>query len=199
MSTEPAAAPCGRPAVRESRHRLHRCEPSGDVANHLGIEPPTKVLRHGHEHAASCRTYTFGAFSPMFFARIAVCRRSSELVPGPRTLHRSCTFMANRRSGCALRRRARGFNGMNFPTGARGEYVLAQCKINAQPHCHDRRSRRHLTTVGCADNRGVLLLTVAGGGPRPGRSSRPRRFWDFFATPPALVLIFLGGCRENVI
>jgi polyhydroxybutyrate depolymerase len=169
---------CGRPASQGVDDIGFIGATVGDVAKNIGIDPH-KVYATGMSNGGvmsytlACATDIFAAIGPVAGAQLNSCRS-----PHPTSvmhIHGTADQVVPYAGG-------QGFNAMNFPPAQEANTFwrnVDQCGNPTVP----TEGPVGISTVGCADNRGVVLLTVAGGG-HDWPEFAAKALWDFFATHP---------------
>jgi polyhydroxybutyrate depolymerase len=169
---------CGRPARQGVDDVAFIGAAVGDIAKNISIDP-RKVYATGMSNGGimsytmACATDTFAAIGAVAAVQLNSCQS-----PHPTSvmqIHGTDDRVVPYAGG-------EGFNKMNFPPAQESDAFWRKVDRCANPSATTEGSVA-ISTAGCPDNRGVVLITVAGGG-HEWPDFAAKALWDFFATHP---------------
>jgi polyhydroxybutyrate depolymerase len=169
---------CGRPA-REGVDDIGFIRATvGNISRNIGIDPH-KVYATGMSNGGimsytlACATDIFAAIGPVAGAQLNSCQS-----PHPTSvmhIHGTADPVVPYAGG-------QGFNKMNFPPAQESNAFWRKVDQCGNPTVTNQGPDA-ISTAGCADNRGAVLITVAEGG-HEWPAFAAKALWDFFATHP---------------
>ncbi|MGB9226956.1 alpha/beta hydrolase family esterase [Mycobacterium sp.] len=169
---------CGRPARKDVDDIGFIRATVSDISRNIGIDSH-KVYATGMSNGGimsytlACATDIFAAIGPVAGAQLNSCQS-----PHPTSvmhIHGTADPVVPYTGG-------QGFNSMNFPPAQESDAFWRKVDQCGNPAV-TTAGRVATSTAGSADNRGVVLITVDGGG-HEWPSFAAHMLWDFFATHP---------------
>ncbi len=171
---------CGPPARQHVDDVAFITAAVADIGRNVGVDPSrvyaTGISNGGiMSYTLACNTGLFAAIGPDAATQLDPCRsphRTSVM-----DIHGTADPLVPYRGG-------QGFSVINGPSAAEVNAFWRNVDQCGAPQA-TTSGRVTTSTAGCADHRGVVLMTIDGGGHIEWPASFTQKLWEFFAAHPA--------------